>query len=100
MRILTSLSLTIFYCLFVSNGQATVTSLTKLEKADANSIYKVLNGSNKKVSKDEDPILSDHISERKLDLLPLYTAEKFSSFIVPLHHPRALRIKSSLSPPV
>ncbi len=100
MRVLTSLSLTIFYCLFVSNGQATVTSLTKIEKADATSIYKILNGTNKKLSKDDDPILPHHVSERKLAVLPLYIAENFSFFIVPLHHPRTLRIKSSLSPPV
>ena len=99
MRILTSLSLTIFYCLFVSNGQATVTSLAKFEKADAASIYKIFNGGNKKLSKDDDPLLPHSIAERKLSPLPLYLTENVPDFIVPLHHPRTLRIKSSLSPP-
>lgn len=99
MRVFASISITLFYCLFASAGTSASTSLVKLEKTEAASCFKIFSNGLKKISKDDDPVL-DHGKLKKDDKAEFISYRPiFFSPIISLHHPRTLRIKSSLSPP-
>lgn len=100
MRILASISITIFYCLFASAGVTANSSLVKLEKGDASSIYKIFNNGSKKLSKDDDPVINHGPSDNRLIPTSVLLHNTFFSRNISRHNPRFLRIKSSLSPPV
>ena len=103
MRILASISITLFYCLFASSGSPLSSSRIKIEKSEASTIYKYLSSSSKRVSKDDDPLQFKNAFNKtpanRFIEGPLSQSALYFSYIVSLHSPRSLRMKSGLSPP-